>query len=122
LVASVIQQPLHYLVHPVERLRKSLDRNRLTANTNPFRRFRKMWRDEQARAVPRRAQPGFDHGAGRAFPVRPGHMHEPTAILRIVQGVKHRADTFQAEFCGLDLVAESVKEMDGIRVVHGIGF
>ena len=45
-------------------------------------------------------------------------MHEAEPVLRAAQGFEHGADALQAQFGGLDLVAERIEELDGIGVVH----
>ena len=77
-----------------------------------------MRRSEEAGAEAGGAQGRFDHGAGGAFAIGAGDVHEAEPVLRAAQGFEHGADALQAEFGGLDLVAERVEELNRIGVVH----
>ena len=80
--------------------------------------FGEVRRGEQAGAAAGGAQGGFDHGAGGAFAVGAGDVHEAEPVLRAAQRLEDGADALQTEFGGLDLVAERVEELDRIGVVH----
>ena len=80
--------------------------------------FDQVRRGEQSRAYSLRTQAGFDHGAHGAFAVGARHVNEPAALVWIPQRFKNRSDPFQAQLGRLDLVAERVKELNGIGVVH----
>ncbi len=46
-------------------------------------------------------------------------MDEAQTILRIAQRCQRGSDALQAELGGLDLVAQRVKKLDRIGIVHG---
>ncbi len=45
-------------------------------------------------------------------------MHKAEPVLRATEGFEHGADALETQFGGLDFVAERIKELDGIGVVH----
>src|SRR5690349_14805404 len=73
---------------------------------------------EEAGAASRPPQRGFDHRTRGAFAVGARDVRKSRAGLGIAKRSEHARDAVEAEFGGLDLVAERVEELDGIRVVH----
>src|SRR5690348_2063798 len=64
------------------------------------------------------AQSRIDHGARRAFPVRARDVNEIALPVRIAQCGQQSRDPVQPEFRRLDLVAQRVKIVNGLGVVH----
>jgi len=75
-----------------------------------------MGRNVEARAQARRAQDAFEQRTSGALAVRAGDVDEARGVLRPVQGVEQRANTLQAEFDGLEFVAEGIEEPDGFGI------
>ena len=112
------QQLLHGGMHAVEGAGETLGGDGPAIDLDALGGFGEVGRGEESGAPPRGAQGGFDHGAGGAFAVGAGDVDEAGAVLRAAERVEYLSDTLEAEFGGLDFVAERVEEVDGIGVVH----
>lgn len=47
-------------------------------------------------------------------------MNDPVSPLRVAENLQQGSNPFQAQLGGLHLIAERVKELDGIGVGHGV--
>ena len=107
-------------VHDIERALEIRGAHRNAVDLDALGRLDQMRRSEQAGANARGAQSRLDHGAGRAFAVGPGDVHHAKRALGIPQRLEHGADPLQAQLGGLDFVAQSVEELDGIGIGHAV--
>ena len=115
---AAVQQLLGASVHPVEGGGELRGGDRAAIDADALGRLDQMRRGEQAGAQAGGAQPGFDHGAGGAFAVGAGDVHDARQAFGIAERLEQRGDALQAELGGLDFVAERVEELDRIGVVH----
>src|SRR5262249_3215225 len=105
----------------IERRGKLRRGNRGAIDANALGGFSEVRRREEARAPSCCAQPTFDHGGGRAFAIGTRYVNEAEVVLRIAERGQRRLYSLEAEFGGLDLVAEGVQKLNGIGIVHGAG-
>ncbi len=112
------QQFFDHGVDAVEGDGEPLGGNGKPADADALGGLGEMRRSVESRAQAGGAEAGFDHGTGRAFAIRAGHVDDREAILRIAERGQHGVDALQAELGSLDFVAQRVKEMDRIGVVH----
>ena len=103
---------------PVESVSEAIGGDGGAIDADALGGFGQVRGSEEAGAEAGSAEGRFDHGAGGAFAIGSGDMHEAEPVLRAAQGLEHGADALQAQFGGLDLVAERIEELDGIGVVH----
>ena len=92
--------------------------HRLAGDVDALGGFHQVRRSVESRANACGAQSGLDHGAGGTLAVGSGDVNPAARALRIAEGIEQTRDALQAEFGGLDFVAERVQEVDGIGVVH----
>ena len=112
------QQLLHGGMHTVEGVGEALRGDRPAIDLDALGGLGEVGRGEETGAPPRGAQSGFDHGAGGTFSIGARDVNEAGAVLRAAERVEYLRDAFEAEFGGLDFVAQRVEEVDRIGVVH----
>src|SRR5205085_11510401 len=95
-----------------------LGRDRLARDVEALGWFDKVWGRVETGAHATGTETGFDHGAGGSFAVGAGDMHEMTGLVWIAKRFKEECDAIQAEFGGVDLVAQGVEVADSLGIVH----
>src|SRR5271154_612649 len=101
-----------------ERRRELIPGYRLSSDLNTLGGLIQVRRHIETRADTSRAQSGLDHGASRAFPIGPRHMHKAARAMRVAQSFEQAPDPFQVVFRGLNLVPERLEKLDGFLVIH----